>query len=408
MVIGKLRHPRGLAPASAEALLSASNVPGLRQSFQAKLPAIADGAPLYVSNVSTLSGTKDLLFVTTETGDIIALDAHTGAQVWIDQNPANGCSINNGSSPCYTTSSPVLDPNRQYVYSYGLDGKVHKYQVGDGAEITTGGWPETATIKDFDEKGSSALAVATAGGVSYLYVTNSGYPGDGGNYQGHVTAINLANGNPLDSYTPANFQSLQNNDQDLGSTDVAILPVPSGSNVAHLAIQGGKDAKLRLLNLDNLSGQGGLGHTGGEITTINVPQGNEVLTQSAVWLDGSGTTWVFVANDNGISGLKLTLTNGTPGLQKVWQSGSGGTSPIVANGVLYDAGSGAIRALNPGTGKQLWQGSIGGIHWQSPIVANGILYIADNNSYLTAFAVPAYPTPNPNLTPQAYLPLVGN
>src|SRR5207247_1137489 len=100
-----------------------------------------------------------------------------------------------GSTPCYTTSSPAVDPNRQYVYSYGLDGYVHRCQVADGTEVTSGGWPELASLKPFNEKGSSALSIATAkNGTSYLYVTNGGYFGDQGDYQGHVTAINLADG----------------------------------------------------------------------------------------------------------------------------------------------------------------------------------------------------------------------
>src|SRR5205085_5656249 len=84
-----------------------------------------------------------------------------------------------------------------------------------------------------------------------------------------------ANGNPLDTYTPANESSLDSADLDLGSTAPAILPAPANSTVQHLAVQGGKDAKLRLLNLDNLSGQGGPGHTGGEVgglaNVIDVP-----------------------------------------------------------------------------------------------------------------------------------------
>ena len=41
----------------------------------------------------------------------------------------------------------------------------------------------------------SALSIATASsGVTYLYVANGGYPGDAGDYQGHITAINLATG----------------------------------------------------------------------------------------------------------------------------------------------------------------------------------------------------------------------
>ena len=105
-------------------------------------------------------------------------------------------------------------------------------------------------------------------------------------------------GKPLDSYTSTNFQSLDNGDTDLGSTAPAILPVPANSSVQHLAVQSGKDAKLRLINLANLSGQGAPGHVGGEVgAIINVPQGGVVLTQPAVWVNpGDGSTWVFVVN----------------------------------------------------------------------------------------------------------------
>ena len=66
-------------------------------------------------------------------------------------------------------------------------------------------------------------------------------------------------GSPLDSYTPANYQYLDDTDADLGSTAPAILP-PAPGKYPHLAVQGGKDGILRLLNLDQLSGQSGTGH----------------------------------------------------------------------------------------------------------------------------------------------------
>ena len=290
-----------------ETSLTVGNVNSLFQSFQVTLPAIADGAPAYLSNVSTGTGTRDLLYLTTKAGDIVALDAHTGSQVWIQHNPAGACRINNGGSVCYTTSSPAIDPSRAFVYSYGLDGKVHKYAVGSGAEVLSGGSPEVTTLKPFDEKGSPAISIATAtNGTSYLYMANGGYPGDAGDYQGHVTTINLntgaqaifnaacsnqsvhfvekpgtpdcadvqsavwarpgvvydaANnriffatgngvfspsafdwgdtvlalnpdgassaGSPLDTYTPANFQHLNDADLDLGSTAPAILERPA-------------------------------------------------------------------------------------------------------------------------------------------------------------------------------------
>ncbi len=480
-------NPQHSGNNTSESALVAGNVSSLGRFYQVTLPAVADGAPAYLSNASTPQGARNLLFLTTKDGRILALDAYSGSQVWAHQYGPGSCKINNGSQACYTTSSPAIDPNRQYVYSYGLDGKVHKYQVGDGTEITSGGWPETTTLKGFDEKGSPSLSIATdKNGASYLYMANGGYPGDRGDYQGHITAINLssgtqkvfnslcsnqtvhfvetpgspdcdqvqsaiwsrapviydpanerifmvtgngtfdpahdhwgdtvfalnpdgtgASGKPLDTYTPANYQSLQDSDADLGSTAPAILPAPGNSSVANLAVQSGKDGKLRLIDLDNLSGQGGTGHTGGEVgTVINVPQGGQVLTQPAVWVNpADSSTWTFVANGSGISGLKLVVNgSGTPSLQEMWKNGAGGSSPILANGVLFYAGGGSIRALNPTSGAQLWSASIGSIHWESPVVANGVLYITDESSHLTAYSLNGVDPRN--LTPRAWFPVM--
>jgi outer membrane protein assembly factor BamB len=185
------------------------------------------------------------------------------------------------------------------------------------------------------------------------------------------------------------FQFLQNGDLDLGSTAPAILPTPANSTIRHLAVQGGKDGTLRLLNLEDLSGSRGPGHIGGEIDSLNVPQGGEILTAPAVWINPRDkSTWLFVANGNGISGLKLIVgKGGLPDLKAVWTRPQGGTSPIVANGVLYYAGSGNVSALNPTTGGVLWSSSaIGAIHWESPIIANGMLYITDEGGSLTAYS----------------------
>src|SRR5512135_3484038 len=169
-----------------ETTINRGNVATLHVLYSVALPSVADGAPAFLSGVATPQGVKDLLFLNTKDGRILALDAADGSTVWARQ-PAAG--------PRYTTSSPAVDPARLYVYAYGLDGKAHKYQVSDGVEVTSGGWPEVATLKPDVEKGSSALSVATtAAGRSYLYVANGGYPGDAGDYQGHVTAIDLATG----------------------------------------------------------------------------------------------------------------------------------------------------------------------------------------------------------------------
>jgi outer membrane protein assembly factor BamB len=462
-----------------ETAIHAGNVAGLHALYHVALPAIAAGAPVYLSGVLATQAmtqqVRNLLFLTTQDGRLLALDADTGVTVWSRQ-PA--------TSPGFTTSSPAVDPNRLYVYSYGLDGKVHKYQVGDGAEVLTGGWPEVATVKPEVEKSSPALAIATArSGKTYLYVANGGYPNDAGDYQGHVTTVDLATGEqhvfnalcsnetvhfdasggagdcaskqaavwhrtavvydpgldrilfatgngeynansagfnwgdtilelapdgttaggvPLDSYTPTNYQQLDTNDLDLGSSAPVLLPAPPGSKVAHLAAHVGKDQTIRLLNTGDLSGQGGPRKVGGELQAVPLPQGNEVLPQPAAWVNpADGTAWLFIANFAGISGLQLGLdANQNPVLTPRWTNHVAGTSPVVANGILFYGASGVgIQALDPTTGAVLWedQTGVGSQHWESPIVVAGKVFIADESPTLWVYG--------PNPAPLGYYPL---
>ncbi len=454
-----------------EAAIRPANVASLRLLYRVSLPDVADGAPAYLAGAATPHGRRDLLFLTTRDGRLLALDAATGATLWARQ-PASG--------PRFTTSSPALDPDRLHVYSYGLEGRVHRYAVADGTETVGGGWPQLVTRKPEVEKGSSALTVATAGGHSYLYVANGGYPGDAGDYQGHVTTIDLASGAqrvwnaacsnlavhfgggpgqpdcphvqtavwarqgvvrdaaldriffatgngdydaqggghdwgdsilalgtaggasgagglPVDSYTPADFQTLQDDDLDLGSTAPAILPAPVGSRFAHLALQGGKEGLVRLVNLADLSGQGGPGHVGGELQKLALPRGGTVLTAPAVWVDpATGTTWAFVSNSDGITALRLVVAaDGTPSLAIAWTDPAGGSSPIVVGGtggsgaVLFQATFSGVRALAPTTGALLWSdANPHGLHWESPVAVDGRLFLTDEAGTLVAYALP--------------------
>jgi hypothetical protein len=460
-----------------ETAISPANVASLTTLYHVDLPSSVDSAPVYLSNVSTPDGTKNLLFALSEDGRLMAIDAANGTEVWHADT----------SGPQPTTASPAIDPNRQYVYSYGVDGKAHKYQVGDGTEITGSGWPQTITLKNNVEKGASGLTIAETGSGTYLVVVTDGYIGDGGDYQGHLVSIDLSNGAqnvfnvmcsdltmhfvengtpgvddcnyaddppifrrgqmsgiwgrggatydaatnrvyiatgngdfnangagldwgdsvlalapdgtgsgggmPLDSYTPANYVDLYNGDTDLGSISTVIMQAPSGSSVAHLGMQTGKDAELRLIDLDDMSGSGGPGNVGGELQLIDVPQGGGGMReQPATWVDDGGTAWLFVANRNGLSGLTLGLEGSTPALSPIWQVGDSTTSPVVANGVLYsisDCGGGScIVARDPASGDALWTSdNIGSPHWQSPIVVDGTVFVMDGDSVLWAFGL---------------------
>ena len=229
---------------------------------------------------------------------------------------------------------------------------------------------------------------------------------------------------PVDVWTPSDEAALNSADADVGSTGPALVPVPAGSKYAHVGLQGNKvpsgsnAGPIRLLDLDDLSGTGSVGALGGELFKMDVPQGDEILTQPAVWSNPADqSTWIFIANDSGISALKLVPDGGSgkPSLMTAWMKSAGGTSPIIANGILYYAANGSGRngtnnvfALDPTTGNVLWMGAlkaltgttaVGGIHWESVIVAHGGLYAtsehgntnggrADGTGHLSLFTLP--------------------
>jgi hypothetical protein len=441
-----------------ETQISQSNVNGLTKLFQVSLPETIEGAPVVLTGVSTPLGTHDVVYMTTRNGHLVALDAYSGAKIWDVQ--FSGANI--------TMSSPAIDPSRAFIYGVGLDGKIHKVAVGNGTETTTGGWPELATLKTSVEKDGTALSIATTGGVSYLYLGAGGYDGDGGDYQGHLTTVNLGTGaqkvfnamcsnqtihftattpdcsgqksgiwakagvtfdpltnrvyigtgngtfspstfmwgdsilalnadgsgtstGPVDSYTPSVYQTLQNNDKDLGSTNMLILP-NNGSKYPHLGFQSGKDAVLRLINLDNMSGKGGPGNVAGEVASLPLITGGEVQNPCATWINpADNSTWAYVVSpSNGINAVKLSVDGGgNPSLVNQWHAGGGGGGAAVANNVVYYASNGNLHALNPTTGAQLWNSTIiGQIHWQTPAIVNGVVYIGDNGREITAYGLP--------------------
>jgi len=194
-------------------------------------------------------------------------------------------------------------------------------------------------------------------------------------------------GTPLDSYTPENFQELTDEDLDLSSTTIEILPT-FNKNWPRLGVQSGKDGRLRLLNLENLSGKGGPAHLGGELQIVDLPQGHMVMTQPQAWLD-AGKTWVFVANNHGVAAFELIANeDGDPQLVLRWKSDFGGTTPIIVNRVLYLAAPHRFVALRPTTGAVLWEdNTIGDIHWQSPIIVNDTVYLTENAGYVTAYSL---------------------
>jgi outer membrane protein assembly factor BamB len=440
---------------SAETALSAASVASLTKLWQVRLPGVADSSPILLHALPFPGGARDVLYVTTRDGRLLALDASSGALIWQKQP----------SGPKITHSSPVADPSRKYVYAYGLDGYVHRYNAITGAEVASNGWPARITLMTGTEKESAALNIANG----RLYVTTSGYIGDAPPYQGHVVTIDLQTGKEqvfnslcsnvarlmgpddcqaqrsgiwarggavidpvtgdiliatgngpfdansggvnygdsivelspdgsqlLDSFTPANYQTLDDADLDLGSMAPAPLPRVAASATPLMLVQGGKDGVLRLINRQNLSGQGGPGHVGGALQEIQA--GCQFISQPAVWTDpASHQPWVAVTSYCGLKVYRLTTSaQGASQLTKVWSAAhpAGVTTPVYANGLLYGAVSGQLLAWDATNGHALWSsekgsanGSIGDIHWESPIVVDGAVYISDENGALTCYGL---------------------
>jgi hypothetical protein len=197
----------------------------------------------------------------------------------------------------------------------------------------------------------------------------------------------------LHNWTPTDQARLNSDDLDLGSTSPAVLPVFHGHR---LALQGGKAGVLDLLDLDRLDGTaGGPGpRLGGQLQEIPAPGPTDVFTAPAIWSHG-GKIWVFVADGGGTAAYVLSGAT-RPRLHVAWHSGSGGTSPVLAGGLLYvyDPG-GSLDVYVPTTGRRLASLPAAAGHWNSPIVVGGrvILPVGNANDHATSGLLDIYHLP---------------
>lgn len=180
-------NPSNLDEQQQESRIIVPDFDHLDVMWQTQLPESVDGSPAF-ANINTLLGRRDVIFVTTRQGRLMAILANSGSVMWQTEPPPG---------PRWTTSSPAVDPGKELVYSYALDGYIHKYDINTGVELTGDGWPQLVTLKGSVEKGSSALTIATTrAGKSFLYMTTAGYPepSEDFDYQGHLVTVDLATG----------------------------------------------------------------------------------------------------------------------------------------------------------------------------------------------------------------------
>ena len=420
--------------ASPDSTITAANVSQLRRR-RVRLDGTVDSSPIYAAKA--VRG-RDAFLVTTTYGRTEALDASSGSVLWRFTPPAYS---HLAGSTQITNATPALSTDRTAVFAAAPDGRIRKLRLSDGRVL----WTTRITFDPTHEKITSSLNVSRGRVVA----TTGGYIGDAPPYQGHVVtmsestgriahvwnslcsnrhtlivprtctssdsaiwsrngaAVDPANGTlvvatgnaPFDGktdwgdsvlvlssdasrllrhWTPADHEHLNTSDLDLGSTSPAFL-------TGGLAVQGGKDGKLRLLDLHRLPAPGP--RTGGELQTLPVPGGVDMFSEPAVWKG----KWVFVATDAGTEALLLRGGR----LHPVWSNRNDGTSPVVVGNLLYVAGNGSVRVYVPTSGKQVATLATGTVHWQSPIVADGRVAIAEGtaNDHATSGVLDIYRLP---------------
>lgn len=397
------------------------------------IDGIADSAPIELHAVTVHGSRHDLVAVTTTYGNTIAFDARTGRRLW-EYRPA-GVNATPGN-PQVTTASPVADPDRRFLYSASPDGAIHKLAVATGREVwarpitvdprhekiasalnLSGAWVVAATAGYFGDgppydghvvtidrrtgrivhvwnsecSNRPALIAASSCSVTntrgdnaiwgragavieashrILLATGNG-PFDGRTSWGN-SALELTPdaSRLLHNWTPPNYDQLSHSDSDVGSTSPALLPAYHG---LRLAVQGGKDGRLHLLDLARLDGTtgGASPRLGGELGEVASPGGGEVLTAPATWSQG-GHVYLFVGNDSG-SGAYELVGGRHPRLRTVWENGTASTSPVLAGGLvyMYDESGGELDVRRAVTGALLRTLPVAAGHWNSPIVIGG-------------------------------------
>lgn len=244
--------------------------------------------------------------------------------------------------------------------------------------------PRSCPASDAAIWGRNAAAIEPGSGRILLATGNGPFNGST-DWGDSVLELSPDGRQLLHSWTPTDQAQLNANDTDVGSTSPAILPVYHGRR---LVVQGGKAGVLDLLDLDRLDGTtgGASGHLGGQIDQVQSPGSAEVFSAPAVWSHG-GLIYVFVGDSSGTWAYTVTGGAAHPRLHVAWRSGNGGTSPMIAGGLLYvyDPG-GALDIYLPATGHRLVSLPAGSGHWNSPIVVGGrvILPVGNANDHATS------------------------
>jgi hypothetical protein len=419
--------------------IRAANLAGLRR-ITVQVGGTVDSSPIYLHDVLVGGAPLNVTVVTTTYGKTLAINADSGRVLWTFSPPGyHGWA---GSSQI-TTTSPLADPDRRFVYAASPNGLIHKLALADGSEDRSGSWPVSVTHDARHEKLAAALNIDGADVVA----ATGGYFGDAPPYQGHVILIDRSSGSVRGVFntlcadrrqviTPSSCRA---SDSAIWARSGAVVE-PGGGRIlistgngpwngttnfgdsvlelafpalslrqsftpvdqAHLNVTdtdlgssapallgadriviAGKDGIMRVLELSRLDGHppaGGVGRS-------------HRLGGGVQRLSTPGGGELFTAPAVWRRGAATTVfvadESGTAAyvlrggqLFRAWQNSRAGTSPVMAGGLLYvyEPSGGGIYVYHPGSPHPIAKLPGSSGHWNSPIVVDGHIVEPEGNA----------------------------
>jgi hypothetical protein len=290
-------------------------------------------------------------------------------------------------------SALLFFKNKLYVNYGGHFGDCGAYrgtvaQIDPGAAALEANWQTRATGGGIWAQGG------IAGDGTYLFIT-TGNTFSASSWMDGEAIIRLHPGlahstDTHDFFTPSNWKSLDNSDQDLGGTEALPIDI-HGTRKAKRVIAFGKDGNAYLADRTNLGG------IGGEIQILQASN-SAIRTAPAVYETDTSTSVAYTNSGNShCSGSNITMLNVAPSgstpIAFAWCAQfSGGGSPIVtttdgtANAIVWVPGAegdNELHGFDATTGAVVFSGtgtSMSGLHHFQTILATGKkFYVAGDN-----------------------------
>jgi outer membrane protein assembly factor BamB len=400
---------------SVETVLTPSNVPSLRMHWATDLGGPMTTQPTLAAGVSINGVPTDIVYAATLNGDMFALNAATGAQIWKKHvNPVHTtCSdfAASGGNIGFI-GTPTIDHARNQLYIVSGDGFLHAYNLATGAELPalhvlvpdpanathtfvwgsptlsgTSLYATTASVCDFTPYHGQVVRIGVPGGaiLQRWYPTGASGP-NGGGIWGYGGVSVVRGGSAVFALTGNGFTRPENTlfaehvveltnsltvvasnspmppstrDADFGAT--APLFQPRGCQPMLAAFQ--KTGKLFIYNQATIAS--------GPLQTLPISQGNATGSDIGLPAYDPALRQLYIAapsdsptgfNKHGLIALAFNSTCSAASV--AWQQLVGKNSasnnpaipPVVANGVVYyaDGVASQVFAIDAKSGQILW------------------------------------------------------